>query len=276
MDAIDTPRPDVAGPAYSPGLVQRLLRPTATRAAGLRRLIGDGRVRLHFQPVIHLATGRPHHFEVLARPEDGRPPLEWIRAAESLGMADAFDLLVCRMAIAELVRRGDGWSGALAVNLSARSLQMAGFVDSLMGLLAAQAALPLRLSFEVTESAGIRDFAAVDRSIQALRRSGYRVCLDDFGADATSMRYLQAVGVDFVKFDGSYVRRAGRSARDFALLKAMVALCRDLGLAIIAGRVETQAQAALLRDLGVDYGQGHHFARPGPEPAMPEPAAAGP
>lgn len=274
LDATDGQASSGIAPQGLPGAMRRLFRPTVTRTATLRRIIDEDRVALHYQPVVQLRSGRVHYHEVLARLDDGRSPVEWIRIAETLGVVRDFDLLICRKAVAALRRLGQDWHGALAVNLSAQSMQSAGFVDSLLGLLATEPARPWPLMFEVTASSGIKDFTAVDQAIQALRGAGYPVCLDDFCAGPASLRYLQALGVDLVKIDGAFVRRIDRSARDYAMLKTVVALCRDLGFATVAEIVETETQAALLRDLGVDYGQGYHFARPAPEPTLSPTATA--
>src|SRR5262249_37678626 len=101
--------------------------------------------------------------------------------------------------------------------------------------------------------------------VSRLRQRGFRVCLDDFGAGSSSFHYLNSFPVDFVKIDGKYVKNAIDSPRDRAFLKAMAQLCHDLDTATIAEMIETDAQAQLMRDLGVGYGQGYLFGKPAPE-----------
>ena len=120
---------------------------------------------------------------------------------------------------------------------------------------------------EVTESTGLTDLPRAARVLEELRRVGHRICLDDFGAGAASFPYIQALPVDFVKIDGSYVRRLGGSPRDDAILRAMVGLCREIRVQVIAEMVETQDQAAQLNAWGFELAQGYHFGRPADRPA---------
>jgi len=149
--------------------------------------------------------------------------------------------------------------------VSGRSLESAIFVDSFLTLADEYRPVLSRLLVEVTESAGITRFKEVNQTIQVLRQKGIRVCLDDFGAGANSFQYLRNFNVDFVKIDGDLVERAAKSQADLALLKAVVKLCKNLRAQTIAERIETDRQVVLLRQAGVDFGQGYLFAKPGPE-----------
>jgi EAL domain-containing protein (putative c-di-GMP-specific phosphodiesterase class I) len=103
-------------------------------------------------------------------------------------------------------------------------------------------------------------------AIAALRAEGVPVCLDDFGAGGAAFRYLREFGVDYVKIDGLYVRAAARSARERGFVASMVELAGAVGARVIAEMVETEEQARLMRELGVQYGQGWVFGRPGSLP----------
>jgi EAL domain-containing protein (putative c-di-GMP-specific phosphodiesterase class I) len=135
--------------------------------------------------------------------------------------------------------------------------------------------------FEITESARIADLRSVRNVVHGLRQAGHKVCLDDFGAGASAFHYLRALDVDVVKIDGVYVRDALKSNKGAAFLKAMAALCNDLGTEVVAEMVEDNASVAFLRQCGVDYGQGYLFGRPSldiadfigaPEERAPTPA----
>ncbi len=104
------------------------------------------------------------------------------------------------------------------------------------------------------------------RSVGALRARGLPLCIDDFGSGAASFRYLRLLRVDYVKIDGAYGRHARRSDKDRAIIAAMVDLAHGLGAAVVAEQIETEANAAVMRELGVELGQGWHFGRPGPLP----------
>ena len=119
---------------------------------------------------------------------------------------------------------------------------------------------------EVTESAEIEDEDEAVRTLDALRARGIGLCLDDFGAGAAAFRYLRAFRVDWVKVDGLYVSNAVRSERDRAFIASMVDLSAAVGAKVIAERIETEADAAAMRALGVHCGQGWLYGRPGPLP----------
>jgi EAL domain-containing protein (putative c-di-GMP-specific phosphodiesterase class I) len=118
----------------------------------------------------------------------------------------------------------------------------------------------------VTETAEIEHEAEAVATAEALRARGLPVCIDDFGAGAAAFRMLRVLPVDYVKVDGHYVTRSVESRRDRGFVSAMVDLAATVGAKVIAERVETEAQASLMRDLGVGYGQGWLFGRPGALP----------
>lgn len=244
-----------------------LLNETLGAIERFQELIDRDRIGLAYQPIIELASGRVHHYEVLARLPDGASPFESVSLGESIGMIPAFDLTICRKALADLELSGRDGALCLAVNLSAQSLQDATFLDSLELLLRRHATVRQRLSFEVTESYEIKDLAAVDGALRRLRGLGCAIALDDFGSGNATFRYLQAFEVDCVKMDGSYVRAMTDSPRDYALVKGMAQICRELGVVLVAEMIETEQQAALLTELGVDHGQGYLFGRP--QPSLP-------
>jgi EAL domain-containing protein (putative c-di-GMP-specific phosphodiesterase class I) len=119
-----------------------------------------------------------------------------------------------------------------------------------------------RLVVEITETAEIEQEDEAIRMIGLLRDHNIPVCLDDFGAGAAAFRYLRAFNVDYVKVDGIYVANALQSERDRGFIAAMVDLARTVGAQVVAERIETEAEAALMLELGVKYGQGYLFGKP--------------
>jgi EAL domain-containing protein (putative c-di-GMP-specific phosphodiesterase class I) len=238
------------------------------RAAALRRTIAERRFRLAFQPIVLLEDRRAHHFEALLRPipTPGTPygePSEFIALAETVGLSETLDWAVVETAC-EAARAASG--ARIACNLSGLSLQSTAFRERLCALLEADRDLAPRLLVEITETAEIEDEAEARRTVDALRALGLPICIDDFGAGAAAFRYLRAFQVDFVKVDGVYVSNAVESERDRGFIAAMVDLARTVGAQVVAERIETEAQAALMRELGVTFGQGYLFGRPGALP----------
>jgi EAL domain-containing protein (putative c-di-GMP-specific phosphodiesterase class I) len=210
----------------------------------------------------------PHHWEALLRPEpDEAAPVsgvqEFITFAETAGLSEELDwaVLAAVCAAARTVR-----GSRIAANLSGLTLQSPDFREKLLALLDAEPLLSHRLLVEITETAEIENEAEAVRTVEALRERGLPLCIDDFGAGAAAFRYLRAFRVDYVKIDGLYVTAAGRSAQDRGIVAGMVELARTVGARVVAERIETEAEARLMQELGVDYGQGWLFGRPGPLP----------
>src|SRR3546814_869197 len=195
-----------------------------------------------FQPICDLRTGRPHHFEALVRFDHetmGATPYEFVTFAEEVGIIVEFDLAMCRKVLGWLgTVNGQGHRYMAAVNISGRSLSTPRFVEDLMALLESSSLARDCILFEVTESAKLDDLDKANTVIQALRKAGHIVCLDDFGAGVSAFQYLAALHVDVVKIDGAYVLDAINNKRGKALLKAMASMCRDLGATTIAEMME--------------------------------------
>lgn len=239
---------------------------TVERRNKFVEMIQQGAFDVAFQPICDMQTGRPHHFEALVRFDHENfeaTPFEFVTFAEEVGIICDFDLAMARKVLKWLDEiNGQGYRYMVAVNLSGRSLSTPSFVQSLFDLLAEFAAAREFILFEVTESAKLDDLEEADRIIQSLRQAGHVVCLDDFGAGVSAFQYLSALHVDCVKIDGAYVIDAIGNKRGKALLKAMAGMCRDLGVTTVAEMIEEESVADLVRECGIDYGQGYLYGRP--------------
>src|SRR5690606_24950967 len=152
------------------------------------------------------------------------------------------------------------------VNVSGMSIQNPQFFKRLRELVSTDKELPSRIMFEITESASITDLDLVNEYIGVLHGDGFKVCLDDFGAGSASFQYLQKLHVDYVKLDGAYVQHLMTNKRNETMVRSMAQLCKDLNVGMVAERIENEKEAALLKKLGVDYGQGYWFGKPIPKP----------
>lgn len=249
-------------------MLQPRLSETMRDMAALRTLIESRNFELMFQPIVDLWTNVVHHFECLLRFEGGVSPYDKVVLAEDLGLIGKLDVGIADMAIRSL-GSGPGAHPAIryAVNLSGRSLSEPETIQSLRELMAKAKSLKGRLSFELTESAEIRNLAAVSAVLQEIREMGFEVSLDDFGAGNAAFHYLRALKVDHVKIDGSYVKDCMVNGENVAFIKSIVQLCSELGISTIAEYVENADTANLLKLLKVRYGQGYYFgkpSRPGP------------
>jgi EAL domain-containing protein (putative c-di-GMP-specific phosphodiesterase class I)/PAS domain-containing protein len=243
--------------------VTEFIRTAATQVNRLRLDLAEDRFELAFQPIVRLSGRKVHHYEALLRFARGVSPADRILFAEQTGIVEDIDMAVLCRTI-EMIERAINPRPLIAVNLSGCSLQRAAFRKELERLLLPSFAKNILL--EITESSIIDRKDEVARFLQALRKIGYRICLDDFGAGAASFDYLQAFAVDFIKIDGKYVRNIVASERDQTFVKAMADLARRLSIAVIAEQTETEEQSNMLMKLGVEFGQGFLFGRPGQLP----------
>jgi EAL domain-containing protein (putative c-di-GMP-specific phosphodiesterase class I) len=238
------------------------------RTVSLRQTIADRRFRLAFQPIVALRDRRPHHYEALLRPDPATASalaqaLDFVTFAETIGLSEELDWAVL-LAVCGAARQARGTR--IAANLSGLSVQSPAFRKAMLRMLEAEPLLAHRLLFEITETAEIEDEAEAACTVEALRSRGVPLCIDDFGAGAAAFRYLRILRVDYVKIDGLYVQHAMRSPQDRGIVASMVDLARTVGAKVVAEKIETEAEAALMLELGVEYGQGWLFGRPGPLP----------
>jgi len=239
---------------------------TLARIRTFRQTISEGTVDVLFQPIVGIKDRKLHHYEALARLRSGGPeasPAKFIQFAEESGLIGEFDLMMCRKIVEKMMQARDNRDRLrVAVNLSTRSLESPALVEELMRLLARCGTLRGDLMFEITESWKIVDLEVAANVILGIRERGFPICLDDFGAGATTFQYLRALKVDYVKIDGVYVRESLTRANGRTFLRAMATLCRDLGVHTVGEMVETEEMAAFLAEAGVVYGQGYLFGRP--------------
>lgn len=253
--------------------LRKMTAETLSRVVSMRDLIHTHKIALHFQPIVHLADRSVHHHEVLLRFPDGRSPFEDVKFAEEINIIHELDLAVTQGAVRQISdSAGKAGTLQLAVNMSARSLLNDTFLTMFEQLAQRMGPRRSQLIIEITESAKLDDLAKAARAVDRLRSGGHSVCLDDFGAGASSLPYLQQLMVDFVKIDGVYIRSITESLRERAIVQGVLTTCRCLGIKTVAEMVEKEDQHKCLAELGVDLGQGWLYGRPVSEikPARPQ------
>jgi EAL domain-containing protein (putative c-di-GMP-specific phosphodiesterase class I) len=245
--------------------LEQALQSTLSNAGVLGAAIKQRRFSLAFQPVVSLVDGSLHHHEVLVRFGAQGSPFPTIRMAEELDLIQPLDLAVLEESIKVLARDP---RLTLAVNMSGRSIMSDGYVGRVVEILRNSPSIQGRLMLELTESAAVEDLAVADRHIQALRALGCEVCLDDFGAGAASLAYLQQLTLDLLKIDGRYIRDLQHGGREATFVKHLVNMCGELKVRTLAEMVETaEAEEAVTR-AGVDYAQGWLYGRATETPTM--------
>jgi EAL domain-containing protein (putative c-di-GMP-specific phosphodiesterase class I) len=248
--------------------LRKMTAETISRVVMMRDLIHERRLSLHYQPIVALTDRKTHHYEVLLRFPDGRSPFEDIQFAEQINTIHEVDLAVTQGAIARLQEADEKREElSLAVNMSARSLLNDTFLSMFETLADKVGGKREKLIIEITESAKLEDLAKAARAVARLNARGHPVCLDDFGAGASSLPYLQRLIVGYVKIDGAYVRGIHGRVRERAIIEGVLATCRSLGVLTVAEMVEHEDEHKILQELGVTLGQGWLYGRPAPQTA---------
>jgi EAL domain-containing protein (putative c-di-GMP-specific phosphodiesterase class I) len=254
------------------------LRPVATDgillARELRRGIESDQLRLHYQPIVEVASNRLTGFEALVRwqhPELGLlAPAQFIELAERTNQITALGAWVTGQACRTLMDVGPLAAGlpSMSINISARQLDDDSIVELLQQAMQSAGCPPKSVTVEVTETALMRDLTAAVHALQRIKELGVGLSLDDFGTGYSSLLYLKHFPVDLIKIDKSFVRGLGTEADDTAIVASTVSLAHSIGVRCVAEGVETFDQLDLLRRLGCDYAQGYLFSRPLPRPQL--------
>jgi diguanylate cyclase (GGDEF)-like protein len=239
-------------------------------AAELREAIQSDQLVLHYQPILHVPSGRVEGVEALVRwqhPERGLLP-----PGDFLAVAEVYELIapLTRWVLAEGTRQAAEWAlqGVpllLSVNVSAASLTAGSLADDVAEALATSGLPPERLIVELTETTVAEDPVRAAAQFAALRSSGVEVAIDDFGSGFSSLGQLVNIPAGILKIDRSLVAGAAdRQSQSAAAIAAVVALAKACGMRALAEGVETVEQLALTATLGCTFVQGYHIARPMP------------
>ncbi len=239
----------------------------------LRSALRDKQLVAHFQPIVDLKDGRTTGFEALVRwPQASARrigPDIFIPLAESLDLVHELGMQMLDQSCARLKAwRELGLGGenlSISVNLSARQLMLPDLADQVVACIDGYGLPPSALKLEITEGTLVTRKELAISQLGKLRAKGLKILIDDFGTGYSSLSYLHSIPCDTIKLDGSFIREIERDTRLRAIVGASIHLAHELGMSVVAGCVETQAQADILRELACDFGQGYLFA-----PAEPE------
>jgi len=241
-------------------------------AASLTQALQENRFILLGQPIQALqqkAEPDREHIEILVRVVDADghilEPGAFIPAAERFGMMAAIDRWIIATSISHyrsFVDKPD--DGIMALNLSGLSLTDPGMIDFIKAELQTARVRPDCVCFEITETAAIRNFTQAQHFVAEMRELGCLFSLDDFGSGLSSFSYLREFSVDYLKIDGSFVRRMTEDPVNKTLVAAINDIGHAMGMKTIAEGAEQQETIELLQSLGVDYVQGYVVAKPRP------------
>jgi diguanylate cyclase (GGDEF)-like protein len=239
-------------------------------ASDLRHAVGRRQLRVEYQPIVNLASGRIFALEALARWDHPRRgavrPEDFIPVAEKSGLIAEIGEWVLHQAVAAAVRwhqLGGSRAPKLSVNVSAHQLADPDFIYTVTRCLE-QWQLPFdRLVLEVTESAVMENIDLANESLRVLSGLGVQIAIDDFGAGTSSLSQLKQLRwVDILKIDKSFVAGLEDDVDARSIVTTIIALARALNMSVVAEGVETQVQAERLTAAGCGHAQGWHFGRP--------------
>ena len=236
--------------------------------ADLRRGLRRGEFELYYQPRISLDDARVAGVEALLRwnhPVRGLVmPADFIPLAEEVGLIVPLGYWVIHQACQDM-RAMDARGMEpihVAVNLSFRQFLDVKFVETVGNIIDSAVIDPHRLEFELTETAIMSHFEETERSMQTIRAMGPTFSLDDFGTGYSSFAHIQRLPIGALKIDRSFVQNVTSMQGDATIVKAMISLAHNLGLAVIAEGAETVEQVGFLRDHACDQVQGFFYSRP--------------
>ncbi len=238
-----------------------------TLLADVDAALTRGDIYVRYQPKLAIAEDRICGGEALVRwthPMFGNvPPDEFIPLLEAAGRAHALTFFVLDAAIVQRdVWLAAGLDLSIAVNLSAALLEDAAFVDAVLARLRALGPEAAHFTFEVTESATIARADTAIAALNAFRRHGARVSIDDYGTGNATLTYLKAFPADEIKIDKSFVTNLETSTSDQILVRSTIEMARELGFTVVAEGIEDEICLARLRDYGCAIGQGWVIGKP--------------
>ncbi|MEO3693464.1 GGDEF/EAL domain-containing response regulator [Roseateles paludis] len=257
-----------ASAVYSPQLAgqgkQKLELETA-----LHKALERNEIVLHYQPKIDVRSGAMIGAEALMRWHRGAnliPPADFIPLAEETGLI----VPLSEWALKEAARQAKIWSlqfgfaDAIAVNLPSRMFERSDLVEHIHQCVSAYGVPHRSIQLEITENNLMKDLQNVIPSLHRLNEVGVEISIDDFGTGYSSLAYLTTLPIGEVKIDRTFVRDLGITPQSSAVVTAIIALARALGLRVVAEGVETIRQMEVLHRLGCSLMQGYLFSRPLP------------
>ncbi|MFN0095708.1 MAG: putative bifunctional diguanylate cyclase/phosphodiesterase [Dehalococcoidia bacterium] len=232
-------------------------------ATRVRHALEQGRVEVHYQPIVAVRGGSLSHHEALVRLRTASgqfvPPVEFVQSAERFGVMSQVDRFVLATVLGELRAQDDL---NVFVNLSGTTLTDSQAMDEIRRMLLNEGAVVRRLGFEITETAVVHDLDQVAAWMSDMRELGIRFALDDFGTGFSSLAYVRALPIDQIKVDGSFVREIVSDKRQRAVVAAVQALGAGLDIKTVGEGVENAATLEALGVIGVDYAQGYFCGGP--------------
>jgi diguanylate cyclase (GGDEF)-like protein/PAS domain S-box-containing protein len=236
----------------------------------LRYAVQNDELRLHYQPIVELQSGRITGIEALVRWKHPRrgliPPADFIPIAEETGLIVPIGMWVLEEACQQVKQWHQQYPihppMAMSVNISGRQIQLDSIVEDIARVLEKTGMDPRNLKLEITESVVMLNVEEATERLHRLKDMGIRIAVDDFGTGYSSMAYLAGLPIDTVKIDRSFTAQIGHTRESEAVVRAIISLAKSLHLSVTSEGIETLEQLEQLQELGCELGQGFYFSRP--------------
>jgi EAL domain-containing protein (putative c-di-GMP-specific phosphodiesterase class I) len=241
-----------------------------TLESQLRHALDNGEFLLHYQPKMHLDTGKVTSAEALIRWNDPRnglvAPGRFITVLEEIGLINEVGYWALQQTLRDYLRWLDAGLSAvrIAVNVSPLQLRHRDFVAGIGAAIGIDPRAAAGIEIEITESLIMDDVQHNVATLAKLRGMGVRIAIDDFGTGFSSLAYLARLPVDTLKIDRSFITDMTATPHGLTLVSTIVAMAHALGLLVVAEGVETPEQERLLRQMRCDEIQGFLFSKPVP------------
>jgi EAL domain-containing protein (putative c-di-GMP-specific phosphodiesterase class I) len=233
----------------------------------LKSALANDEFRLHFQPIVELATKKIVGCEALVRWQhpSGKlfPPSRFIAKAEDTGLIINLGYWIAEQACSFQKRLSNESQQPLfvSINLSGKQFEDQLLIPTLASIMDKTGAARELIKFEITESLLMANPELASKSLHELKETGAKLAIDDFGTGYSSFSYLHRFPFDTLKVDRAFVSAMLRNEKSNEIIKTLVNLSHDLGMDVIAEGIETEREADLLEQYNAEYGQGFFFSR---------------
>lgn len=241
------------------GLIQNGVRESWTiRFSRIEELLRSDEPKIVYQPIVQLAGGEQVGYEALSRfgLTPHKSPNLWFDEANGVGLGIELELKALNLALDNLNALPKSCFLSLNVSPDVLSMNLTRYLPASVDW--------ERIVLEVTEHTSIDDYASIKRMLSPLRNRGARLATDDTGAGYASMRHILELNPDIIKVDISITRAIDKDPSRRALASALAAFASHIDAKLVAEGIETPEELEVLREIGVDYGQGFLLGRPAP------------
>jgi EAL domain-containing protein (putative c-di-GMP-specific phosphodiesterase class I) len=236
--------------------------------SNMKRALENDAFIIYYQPQFNIDNNSLKGAEALVRWQDKDlgliPPDRFISISEKTGFIKPLGLWIIETVFKNMVAWRDHHYAVIdvSINLSAIQLYAPDFIESVTAIGERYHIDPTQIIFEITENVAIDGNPAVLHTLEALRELGYRIALDDFGINYSSLSYLKRLPIDIIKLDKTFISQIDKDPLDLAISRSVISLAHEIGLSVVAEGVERISHYNILKDLYCDAGQGYLFSRP--------------